>query len=127
MNWHSLPRYLFINGIFATCIYFGFFGGIEGAKNIALFIAFISGLYGLILGAVLLHDREDFLKSLGKNYKPTVPLFIDLIFDIPVLFIFIWYGHYAIATLYSTCIMTMIELRKAYINQIFDILKKDKI
>ena len=77
-------KYFIINGIFAACIYFGLFENIEGAKNLTLFIAWLS----IIMSMFMLTDAAQ--EALVKQGGPSVPRWFDITLDIAVIGIFVW-------------------------------------
>ena len=98
-------RYIIINTIFASSIYFGFFCGINGAANLALFMGWITGILGCItLLAIGIDNSEsgkgEFIELMSRQDPPVVPFWFDLIFDIAVTAAFIWSGHYILAIFY---------------------------
>jgi len=113
-------RYLVINGIFGVCIFLGFYGELagvtvetsEGAKNIGLFIAWATGILSLIIVLALLGARDKMVDEIGKEYEPSVPYIIDLVFDLFIISTIIWFGHFVLAVLYLGNMWSSLELRK---------------
>lgn len=94
-------RYIVINAIFATAIYFGLFLGITGAENLALFMAWITGILGTLLLIGLALDKDGAMEeSLSRSEPSPVPFWFDFIFDIGVSLAFIWTGHYMLVIFY---------------------------
>lgn len=124
MNWKKrlglIARYVFINGIFGTCIYLGFYGELagvsaetsEGAKNIGLFMAWVTGILSFVIVIALLGARDKMVDELGKEYEPSVPYIIDLVFDLFIIGTIIWFGHYVLAAFYLCNMWSVVEMRK---------------
>ncbi len=91
----KLITYIFFNGILAASLYFGFFENVEGAKNIAYFMAWMN----FITSLVYLNDEaiKEFVK---KKHSRTMPVFIDVTLDIVVTAVFLWFGAFMTATVY---------------------------
>jgi hypothetical protein len=114
----SIPRYIIINGIFAAAIYFGFFEAVEGAKNLALFIAWLTGLFGvLVLFALWIDSLEDYShhgelrEQFSRHEQSVIPWPVDLLFDVCVTLVFIWFGHYVLSIFYILSIAAGKQLR----------------
>lgn len=117
-------RYIIINGIFAVSLYYGFFEGVNGAKNVALFFGWVSGIFGTFIFAGLAIDSGKFSKELAKSVQPAVPFVIDLIFDMGVLCIFVWFGHYILGMFYLVQIVAGKKIRDVPKKVVMDKLKQ---
>jgi hypothetical protein len=98
-------RYFAINGLFVTCIYFGLFMGVEGAANVALFMGWVTGIMGTILMLAIAVDSRpsaegDLIESLSRQDPSPIPFWFDLMFDLCVVFAFVWTGHYILTFFY---------------------------
>lgn len=91
-------NWLFFNGLFLAAIYYGLFEGINGAKNIAIFVAWLT----FIISLSMLHD--DVVKIIKKNGK-YMPQWVDAIFDICVICSFLWFGYFITAIAYLISVL----------------------
>jgi len=101
----SWARYIAINTGFVACIYYGFFLGIDGAANVAVFIAWWTGLTGVIFAIGITldsaeHAKGELLDMLARREPSVVPFWFDLTFDIAVVTAFIWSGYYWVTFFY---------------------------
>lgn len=81
------------NAAFGAALWFGFVGGIEGAKNVAIFIvwyAFVGGLCAI--------SSEIAQKLRAKG--PPVPVAMDATFDVLVIGFLAWHGSWVLAAVY---------------------------
>jgi len=113
---YACARYIVINGIFAACIYFGFFVGIEGAANVAVFMAWLTGLAGLLMWVgitldSLEHAKGELIDMLSRRDPSPVPFWFDATFDIIVVGAFIWSGYYWVTFFYIISIQAGKMLR----------------
>lgn len=119
-------RYFVINGIFAACIYYGFYENVEWAKNIGLFVALIVGIIG-VLGAIgFMLNEEQMNEQLAKTLNGKffgAPQWFDMLFDIAVVFVFVTNGHIFLSILYMVQIYTSFKIRVAPAAHTFDSLK----
>jgi len=82
-----------VNGIFLACIYYGFVGGVVGAKNVSMTFAWFAIVFSFFtLSEITIKDMKD--KS------PSVPLWLDLVFDLVVTACFAWFGAFVTSALY---------------------------
>ena len=76
---NKILQCLFFNGLFATAIYYGFYDGVEGAKNVALTFACIN----IVISFAYFSDS--FVeKMVEKNITRTIPRTVNAIYDIGV-------------------------------------------
>ncbi len=110
-----LTQYIIFNVIFLVSIYFGFFENVEGAKNLALFIAWVTSLMGtLILLAFLIESSDktsNFSKSLCRHPEHVVPYPIDLILDLIAVGVFIWFNHFILGIFYFLHMIAVKQVR----------------
>ena len=88
MNW------LVINIIVFTCMYFGFYKGIEGATNIALVFGWLAFLYSPVA-----HTRVQVAKV--REYGPVVPLQFSRFTSTLKVIGFVWFGHIVTGTVFA--------------------------
>jgi len=90
-------NYILINGAFAFCLYFGFFEGVPGAANVANFyIGFL-----LVLTVIYLFAMDVVVASMVKaNWRPAVPQWFDVGFDVLVVVALAYLGFFWLATGY---------------------------
>jgi len=86
-------RWFIGNGAFATCIYLGFVKEIKGAEDVAIFWAWALAVISIFL-------MSDLVINELKKKKPPVPLWLDGIFDIIIVSVFVWFGAIATAIAY---------------------------
>lgn len=108
---YKWARYLGINSLFAVCIYFGFFAPelIEGAANVAVFMAWGTGILGAFILIVITLDsrpdaKGDLLEIFTRMDPSVVPFWFDVIFDFCVVIAFIWSGYYWVSVFYLVSI-----------------------
>lgn len=87
-------RWLLANGVFSACIYFGFIEGVDGAKNIALFLAWMTSIVSLFFYS------DAVMKEIFKKQGALVNRTLDVIFDCCVLSVFLWYGYIVLSIFY---------------------------
>lgn len=88
MNW------LIINIIMFSCMYFGFYKGIEGATNIALvfgWLAFICSPFA--------HSKVSIARI--RNNGPVVPLQFSRLTSTLKVIGFVWFGHIITGTVFA--------------------------
>jgi len=84
-NFTRLSTYCLFHCVFLACLYYGSFKGVEGAENVALFIAWFT----IITSWFLL--TEDGIDVVRKN-PPIIPAAIDVPLDIIVVGVLVWAG-----------------------------------
>lgn len=90
----AVLRWTLQNSVFAALTYYGVVEHVEGAYNVALFIIWVM----FIIAFAITMKMDDVVKS-AKNYS-TIPLWLDQLYDVCILAVWIWYGHEFFATLY---------------------------
>jgi len=86
-------RYILLNGVFLAFFYFGFVEYVEGARNAAFFMAWIS----IVLSLFCLSKK--FTESLKEGERP-VPGWVRMSFELAVSVAFAWYGAWVTASFY---------------------------
>jgi hypothetical protein len=86
--------WLLFNGAFAACIYLGYWREINGAQNIAMFMAWVA----IVTGWFLLSDKV--LRELLAKRGPSVPRWLSHSFDVAVCGAFVWLGFWVTAAFY---------------------------
>ena len=114
-NLTKIFRYVFINSIFAVCIYYGFFEGVDGARNVAVFMGWITATLAVLILLATAVDENKMLEAMARHDTP-IPWLVDLAFDLCVLTTFVWYGHYMLALFYATSIYAGKMMRDASKN-----------
>lgn len=94
-------RWLLMNGLFLMSIYFGFVEEVEGAKNIALFIAWATSIIGLSSYSDIV------IKEIFKKQSRLVNRTLYVSFCSCVLFVFLWYGHIVLSIFYLLHIIAL--------------------
>lgn len=90
---NRLIKWFALNTIFALCLYFGLYENIDGARNVAIFIAWFCFSVSLF---ALHEDVINSIKSKGRS----VPVFVDVTFDLSVIFALVWSGWIITAIAY---------------------------
>ncbi len=103
-NFTRLLTYCLFHGVFIACLYYGHFKGIEGAENVALFIAWFT----IIVSWFTL--SEDGIDAVRKN-PPIMPSAIDVPLDIMVVGVFIWAGALITGAFYTLHIFIVLLAR----------------
>ena len=88
-----LIRFILINTGFAVCLYFGLVEDVNGAINVALFIAWFHVFVGIMCVS------ETVAVEIRKN-KRTVPFEFDITYDLLVTLAFLWHGYWVVGVLY---------------------------
>lgn len=121
----TLAYYYILNGLFGACTYYGFYEGVEGAKNVSVFIGWLVGIISIIyvIGLNIPDVRKQIAKMLyEKNWKPSAPYIVDATFDLCILATFIWFGHYFLSVFYIMNMIGSKGLRDVSKEMTFDIL-----
>lgn len=98
----KIVNWCLIRGLFGAAVWFGFVGGIDGAKNIAIFISVF--LFLISLGWF----SDDAVQKIAKKGR-LVPRFVSVSFDFYVAVVLIWYGSYVVGSLYILQMLFMEE------------------
>lgn len=98
-------KWLLANGIFAGCIFLGFVNEIEGFKNIALVMGWVTSIsaWAFSIDKVLIEHFK-------KNDK-MVPQILDQSFDFLVFGTFAYYGYITLSVFYLLHIGLLMRLR----------------
>jgi len=86
-------NYIVTNSVFVAALYFGIYKGIDGAENIALFMAW----FAIVISFFTFHD--DLAKSMQEK-GPSVPRYVDIGFDIIVASYLLWFDYTLTGSLY---------------------------
>lgn len=123
-------RYIVINVVFAAAIYFGMFaelhGGtnINGAENLALFMAWLTGILGTViligLAAEKANKSTNYSEVLARSDPSVVPFEVDLVFDICVTLAFVWTGHIVLVFFYILSIYAGKQVRDIPKNMVLN-------
>jgi len=131
---YLFTRYVVINSIFAAALYYGFIveEPIEGAKNIAVFMGWVTVAISLLFMFALMIDgaesndkKGEMKEKLAREMpKSVIPFPIDVLYDLCVTGVFIWFGHYVLAFFYIISIFVGKELRDIPKNLVLKNLQK---
>jgi len=102
--------YFLFNGLFIACLYLGFVNHIEGAKDVALFMAWVIAGIGMIGWFVLDTAPAEFVSE-GKSFS--VPHALDVMLDMIALIFIVWFGHYVLGIFYLISIIFRMTFREA--------------
>ena len=116
----KILRYIILNALFGGVIYYGFFENVSGARNVALFWGWVVALLGTFVWIVILVAREKMAEGIAQasfdngslGSVGSVPAWIDVVYDICVLAVFVWFGHYILGIFYFLQILGLFEVRK---------------
>jgi len=86
-------KWWLLNIVFAIAIYLGFIDGIDGAKNIAYFIAWSS----IVLSLFMFSDEV--IDKMAKE-KRSVPSWASALYDLSVTAVFVWFGAWVTGLFY---------------------------
>lgn len=87
-------RWLLVNGVFASCLYFWKIEGVGNAGNVAMFYIWL----GLIIG--LLTVGVDVTKVKSYEIKSKLFYSIDGMFDWTCIGFLVWFGHVGLGVAY---------------------------
>lgn len=111
-------RYITLNGLFVVCIYFGFFTPelIDGAANVALFMAWMTAGSGIFILAVMILASyagiyDKFEEAFAKRDESVVPFWLDFAFDMGVVFVFVYLGYWGLTIFYLLSVAVGKHLR----------------
>lgn len=93
----GLMRYFAINGIFAYCVYAGFYLGMEGPQNIAKFMIWLMFLVSVLMCAPQV--IEIFVKA-EKPLERAMPKEIDWVFDALIVIALVYFGAFVYGSIY---------------------------
>jgi len=85
-------KYAAINSLLLLAMYYGFYHGVEGAANIALFFVWLSGI-----GGILILFAKDETKDKLKEDGPSVPVWVASIITMIEVCALLFYGHILVA------------------------------
>ena len=88
-----LLKYLSVNSVFAGLIYLGLVNEINGALNVALFMAWFTVFVGFM-------SLTDVMAAELQKKGRVVPFQFYITFDVIVSAAFSWHGHWIVAALY---------------------------
>lgn len=129
-RFRRIVSYTAINGLFAASMYLGFFQNVPGAKNAALFWGWVVAILGTFVWLVVMIAREKMASEIAKNDLsgdgPVIPEWIDVPFDIAVLVVFVWFGHFVLGFFYFMQILGLHEVRKLPLEHTFNVMRSKK-
>ncbi len=82
----KLLKYTIFKAIFAASLFYGFVCDIEGAKNLAIFIAWL-----FFVASLSYYSKDLRIESFKRGR--TVPVWFDISFDVLVCGFLVWHGH----------------------------------
>jgi hypothetical protein len=104
-------RWGIVNSIFLICLYLGLIEHIEGAKNIALALAWFT----VISTPIFFTDM--YTKTMTESGY-TVPALVEGIIDFTALFIMVWTGYLVLGGFYTIHILVSQGARAATLKKI---------
>lgn len=87
-------RWALINGCFALALWFGFVEGVAGAKNVAMFLAWLSAVLGMFCAT------DAAVEELRKKPR-SVPQGVNTALDVAVAIFLVWFGAWLTAIAYT--------------------------
>ena len=87
--------YFIANGLFFLALWFGLVYDIKGALNIGIFMVWFAFVVSLFTGSKKI--KEALIKN--KNY-PSVPMWLDVLFDMTIVILLIWFARWYSGTAY---------------------------
>jgi len=100
-NSTKLLKYCLFQGVFIACLYYGYFKGIEGAENVALFLAWFLNVISWFMLS------EDGIEIVRKN-PPLIPKTIDVPLDMAIVGVFVWSGALITGVFYALHILIIL-------------------
>lgn len=95
-------KWIMINGIFASMLYFGLVKGVTGAKN----VAFVWAWLGIFVSFLSVTDH---MVNVMKNKKKSLPR-VGAAFNLLVLLTLAWFGHIITAVFYLIHIILLASM-----------------
>lgn len=96
--------------VFAISVVLGTFYEIDVASNFAVFLSWFFFLISIIGFVFIFALSDDEIKKVFTDWKPLLPAWIEIGFDLYVLMIMIWYGWIATAAAYSVVVFLKVFL-----------------
>lgn len=96
--------WILLNGLFSASIFYGFFMGVNGAKNLTIFWAWFVFISSLAL------FTESSQKTLKEKGRP-IPAWIDVTYDVGIVCVFVYFSAFWTGTIY---LIHMLLLNAAY-------------
>jgi hypothetical protein len=87
-------RWALWNALFAVLVWLGLVEGVEGARNLTIFLVWV--LFVLSLFAL----QKDVIKEMADK-PPSVPRWIDFTYDAAVLALIVWQGSWVLGIAYA--------------------------
>lgn len=101
----KVSKYLLVNSIFSTSLYYGFVEHVEGAERVAMAIAW----FCIIFSWFFLSDKS--IEIIREN-PSLIPAWVDRTFDISVTAVFFWFGSVWTASFYFIHILLAIAAKE---------------
>jgi len=101
----KMLSWVLINSIFAVCGYYGLVEGVAGAGYIFWFMFWLC-----TIGAIICNFSSDAIK-VARRDGPSVPRWMDVVFDLGILFLVVWNHHYFAGAFY---VIHMLALQNVY-------------
>ena len=98
--------WLAVNGVFAASLYLGLERGIEGAANVAQFMAWWS-----FAMAILAAFKSDKVVEAIREKPSSVPRWVDVTFDVAATLVLVWHAWWWTGLAYGIHCMVLIGLR----------------
>lgn len=127
----KIARYFIFNAAFVGLLYYGFFKGVEGALNVALTLAWITAILGVIVLLGFMGNQEkmdaEISKTMAKDNHWMSPAWLDIPFDCAITLLFVWQGYIVLGIFYALHIVGVQYIRMAKQRHFFNILKSPRV
>jgi Ca2+/Na+ antiporter len=104
---YKFTAYLLTNVFFGVAMYFGFFKGIDGAKNVALSFIWFS----VFCAGIMLFIKDEDKKKIAKDGR-SVPHWINLIVEVTTVTTLVYFSYWATALFYVLYILIAMGTRE---------------
>lgn len=97
-------RWAVLNGVFAGMLWFGLVEGMQGAKNVGLFMAWMTSVFSIFA------LTEEGAAAVAKHER-SVPAVFDVCFDMAIAGLLVWFGAWATGIAYTIQIVILAGVR----------------
>lgn len=94
----KLLRWTLVHGILAGCLWYGFEESVQGAANVALFLAWTQAVVGILSSTDTAVNAVQAVD--GKFKTPSVPRGVDMAFSMAVVLFLVWHSYWWTGAIY---------------------------
>ena len=88
-------------------------------------MGWVLAISGTLVYIAMAIDEEEFISRVSKREMSSpIPLWFDVSFDIVMVSIFVWFGHYVLGVFLVIALTAGYNMRVKLKEHVFDILKK---